>query len=209
MWVFCASVVPTRPLTDSSLIPLGKCQAQFSAAPPVLLPPLDGEKPIVGFEEQNYTHTISNMKALTPARIKVTMHVLSDDVFLEIFDHCRGDDRYCTPRVWIPLVHVCRRWRRLIFASLRLLRLLLFCDVSTPARELLNIWPQIPIAIRYSPKDDEGEENVIAAFERHNCITWIVLDKVTSPVFKRFASTMHKPFPALVGLYLQSFSIIG
>jgi len=143
------------------------------------------------------------------ACVKVTIHVLLDNILPKIFGHCQGNNKYCLPRVWIPLVHICRRWHHLIFASPWHLQLLLFCDVRTPARKLLDIWPQIPIAIHYSPKDKEGEEYVIAAFECHNHISWIILDKVTSLVFKRFASAMHKPFPALVGLQLQSLNEMG
>jgi len=140
---------------------------------------------------------------------KSTIHMLPDYVLLEIFDHCRGDDEHFTLKMWKPLVHVCRRWRQIVFASLRRLHLLLVCDVRTPARKLLDIWPLLPIAILYSPKNSQGEENVVAAFKRHSWVSWIVFDELTSPVLEKFAGVMQRPFPALMGLHLQSFDEMG
>jgi len=140
---------------------------------------------------------------------KSTIHMLPDHIFLEIFDHCRGDDEHFTPKMWKPLVHVCQRWRQIVFASPRRLNLLLVCDVRTPVRKLLDIWPPLPIAILYSPKDSEGEKNVVAAFKRYSWVSWIVFDDLTSPVLEKFAAVMQKPFPALKGLHLQSFDEMG
>jgi len=140
---------------------------------------------------------------------KSTIHMLPDYVLLEIFDHCRGDDEHFTPKMWKPLVHVCQRWRQIIFASPRRLHLLLVCDVRTPVRKLLDIWPLLPIAILYSPKDNKGEENVVAAFKRHSWVSWIVFDELTSPILEKFAAVMQNPFPALKGLHLQSFDEMG
>ena len=141
---------------------------------------------------------------------KPTIHILPDDILLYIFDHCRGDEEYFTQKMWKPLIHVCQRWRRVIFASPRRLHLLLVCDVRTPVRKLLEIWPHLPIAILYSQKDCcEGGENVIAALKRHISVSWIVFDELTSPVLEKFAAVMQKPFPALMGLHLQSSDEIG
>ena len=107
--------------------------------------------------------------------------------------------------MWKPLVHVCQRWHQIIFESPRCLHLLLVCDVRIPARELLDIWPHLPIAILYSQKDNKGgEENVIAALKHHVPVSWIVFDELTDPVLERFAAVMEDPFPELMSLYLQS-----
>ncbi len=71
--------------------------------------------------------------------------MLPDDALLEVFHHCRGHKMHFYMSVWRPLVHVCKRWRRIIFASPLHLRLLLFCNYKTPARESLDIWPPLPI----------------------------------------------------------------
>jgi hypothetical protein len=49
---------------------------------------------------------------------------------------------------WHTLVHVCRRWRDLVFASPRRLNLRLLCRKDTPVREMLDIWPALPIVIQ-------------------------------------------------------------
>ncbi|KAI0000697.1 hypothetical protein BJV74DRAFT_986397 [Russula compacta] len=101
---------------------------------------------------------------------QLTIGSLPDDTLLEIFDfylhqvHSGHDDE------WHTLVHVCRRWRHLVFASPRRLDLFLCCSKATPARRMLDIWPPLPIIINsdYSYKQVspvEGADNVIAALE--------------------------------------------
>ena len=162
-------------------------------------------------EESRHTHTpaVSPTPLLPLERVGVTIHTLPDDILLEIFDFCREDNEYFTPRVWKPLVQVCQRWRHIIFAYPRRLHLLLVCNVRTPVKKLLDIWPSLPIAIHYSPREKEGEENVIAALKHHQRISWIVFDKLTNPVLEKLAAVMKKPLPALTGLHLQSLDEIG
>jgi hypothetical protein len=40
---------------------------------------------------------------------------------------------------WQTLVHVCRRWRTLVFGSPLFLKLELVCTVKTPARDTLDV----------------------------------------------------------------------
>ena len=135
--------------------------------------------------------------------------MLPDDILLEIFDFCREDNKCFTPRAWKPLVQVCRRWRHIIFESPRRLDLLLVCNVRTPVRKLLDIWPSLPIAVHYSPREEEGQENVIAALKHHHRVSWVVFDKLTNPVLENLAAVMKEPLPALTGLHLQSLDEIG
>ncbi|KAI0295429.1 hypothetical protein B0F90DRAFT_1750905, partial [Multifurca ochricompacta] len=67
------------------------------------------------------------------------MDTLSDDSLLEIFDFCRQIlimpwQPYWD---WHTMVHVCRRWRQLIFASPRRLELQLVCKSRTPVKRIL------------------------------------------------------------------------
>ena len=140
---------------------------------------------------------------------RLTIQALPDNVLLEIFDHCRGDNEYFTTEMWKPLVHVCQRWRHIIFESPRSLHLLLVCDVRTPARKLLHIWPPLPIAICYPPDEEQGEENVVAALKHHYRISRVSFKELTSHVLEGFIAMMQDPFPALTGLRLQSFDEIG
>src|SRR5258708_12815910 len=76
--------------------------------------------------------------------------VLPDDVLLVTFyfylvKYAKRDKDTCR---WQTLVHVCRRWRSLVFGSPRRLDLKLRCTLKTPARELLDIWPAFPLFIQ-------------------------------------------------------------
>ena len=106
--------------------------------------------------------------------------------------------------MWNPLVHVCRRWRYIVFASPLRLHLRLVCDVRTPVRRLLDIWPPLPIIIRFSPNEHEGEGNVIAALEHHHRISSIDFEGLTSHILEGFTTVMQEPFLALTNLRLQS-----
>ncbi|KAH9010518.1 hypothetical protein EDB84DRAFT_1101134 [Lactarius hengduanensis] len=74
----------------------------------------------------------------------VTIDTLPDNVFLEIFDfYLRGSTMYSTGviqprRKWQILIHVCQRWRRIIFESPRRLDLHLSCSYGTPVRRNLG-----------------------------------------------------------------------
>jgi len=200
-----------RPPVPTSRIPQGEDPALSGGALSGLPHPSDEDSVNAYLEQESYTHpsATSPMTPLALKSAKVTIHVLPDDVLLEIFDLCRESNEYCTQRVWRPLVHVCRRWRHIIFASPRHLQLLLVCDIRMPVRKSLDIWPSLPIAILYSPKDKEGPENVIAAFECHSRISWIAFNKLTSPVLEQFVHVMQKPLPALIGLSLRSSDGMG
>ena len=106
------------------------------------------------------------------------------------------------------MVHVCRRWRHVIFASPRHLNLTLFCTARTPARESLDIWPPIPIAL-YFPSYEwrDHNENIIAAMGRPNRITDIRLEGLTIHDCEQLTWMMESPFPALTYLSLRGHGI--
>jgi len=108
-------------------------------------------------------------------RQPTTIDMLLDDVLLGIFGFCEGDDDDRNNGLvwdWHFLVHVCRRWRQIIFASPHSLNLKILCTHQTPVRKHLGIWPAFPIVIDYynfysesgtvAPDD---EDNVIAALD--------------------------------------------
>ncbi len=51
------------------------------------------------------------------------------------------------------MVHVCQKWRCVVFGSQRRLNIQLACRPTTPVREMLDIWPRLPIVIQQH--DDE------------------------------------------------------
>jgi F-box-like len=83
---------------------------------------------------------------------RVTIGSLPDDVLLEVFDFDqvaidKDEDEY--PWSWKKLVHVCRRWRYIIFESPIRLNLRLFLKKKSPVRKLLDVWPAFPLVISF------------------------------------------------------------
>jgi F-box-like len=133
--------------------------------------------------------------------------MLPDEVLLEIFDfYVRLSWHEAS---WKTLVHVCRRWRYIVFGSPRRLNLRLLCTEGTPAREMLDIWPSLPIEIRgFDDEDlgDEMEDNIVAALEENNRVTRIFVEVLSDRQFEILTESMEVPFPALTHLDLRSFA---
>ena len=124
----------------------------------------------------------------------VTIHILPNDVLLEVFflyQELNPTDRSW----WQTLVHVCRIWRYTIFASPLRLHLVLKCTPMTPVRKSLNIWPPLPILIQHDTRCSDGDESITAALAHRDRVSEISL---TCPFLKeRFATLMQRPFPEL------------
>jgi hypothetical protein len=103
----------------------------------------------------------------------IPIDVLPDDVLLEIFDFYANVHEFkARTDGWQSLVHVCRRWRSLVFESPRRLNLQLYC---TPARGTLDIWPALPLIIVANMASPSGTDNVIAALEQSNRVRKVTL----------------------------------
>ena len=103
----------------------------------------------------------------------IQIDVLPDDVLLGIFDFYEDTvGPSCEPKTrieaWQTLVHVCRRWRNLIFGSPRRLNLRLFCTPKTPARDRLDIWPALPLVVSGFMTSFSGTDNIFAALGQSN-----------------------------------------
>ena len=105
---------------------------------------------------------------------------------------------------WQSLVHVCRRWRSLVFESPRRLNLRLACTARTPARDMLDIWPPFPLVIDDITSLTEGVDNVVAALERRDRVLQIRLAPANNSALNFFLATMQEPFPELTSLQLLS-----
>ena len=131
-----------------------------------------------------------------------TIGKLSDYILLTIF-RCYLDS---SPLNWPNLVHICRRWRRIVFASQRSLHLRLFCTPGTPVLKTLSFWPGLPIAVQYggsprfNPLAPEDEDNVVAALKQSDRVSSISLT-VTKPLLEKL-SAIERPFPELENLVL-------
>ena len=146
----------------------------------------------------------------------MTFGALPDDVLLETFEIYVGkhDLFHSHPSSydkWQTLVHVCRRWRYIVFASPCRLNLKLCC---TPQRSVnsktLDIWPELPIVI--FAKDLRSKEevtNVMAALRHHNRVCECKINyqnrQFQASLLKEFAA-IDDPFPSLTSLDLTSYA---
>ena len=146
----------------------------------------------------------------------ISINWLPDDVLLEIFDYFCADKYERKKREiekWQPLVHVCRRWRTVVFGSPRRLNLRLFCKHETPVRFMLDVWPALPLVIcdmpfygsPYSPIWDIAHlYNTIALLKHSDRVCRIDLFGVPNPHMEEVLAAMQEPFPELTSLELWS-----
>ena len=131
----------------------------------------------------------------TNFKARVTINILPDDVLLHIF---RLSWR------WDRLVHVCRRWRSIVFGSPTFLGLRLVYGPRTRV-ELTDIWPPLPIIIR-DMVNRPMPMNYDFATIIHNYrarVCEIDLFHLTNSQLKQLASAMQGHLPALLHLMLD------
>ncbi|KAI0279655.1 hypothetical protein BGY98DRAFT_411475 [Russula aff. rugulosa BPL654] len=125
-----------------------------------------------------------------------------------------GDDRH-TPRrgsprkIWCTLVHVCRKWRNIVLESPLRLNLRIRCHPPIPVREKLDTWPTSLIVVdQYNPHGSSepkwGVPDIAMALEQNNRICQIDLSGVPTEMEEILATLMHKSFPVLTELWLDS-----
>ncbi|KAI9512607.1 hypothetical protein F5148DRAFT_1161508 [Russula earlei] len=139
---------------------------------------------------------------------QATIEKLNANVLLEIFDFSRcgatGDDW------WHTLVHVCRRWRHVIFGSSHRLNLRLVCTQVTPVKKMLDVWPALPLVIVADNRLLRGVDNIISALENrllnYRVCEIHIADMQDSSLLQRFAGVMQEPFPALTCLECWSIN---
>ena len=136
----------------------------------------------------------------------MSFDILPDDVLVEIFDfhvivrvHLKEDIE-----AWQSLVHVCQRWRRLVFGSPRRLDLQLFCatETQTRMRDTLDIWPALPLVVQGSANPNELD-NIIAVLERSDRVSGIDI-YIPGSHSEDIWTAMQVPFPELTSLSLSS-----
>ncbi|KAH9164280.1 hypothetical protein EDB89DRAFT_2233996 [Lactarius sanguifluus] len=145
-----------------------------------------------------------------------TTDVLTDDILLNIFHFCRihededtsSDEPWRWKWDWDSLVHVCQRWRQIIFASPHHLYIQLQCKCGTPVRSHLGYWPALPIIIDYTQNYSrelapDDEDNVVAALEHPDRVSCVKLYMEGSQLGK-ITTVMQESFPMLRFLELIS-----
>ena len=145
--------------------------------------------------------------------------MLSDDVLLEIFDFSRmGHDTHGFPfpavLEWRTLVHVCRRWRQIVFASPLRLDLQLLCTHGTPVKNNLGVWPPLPLIVDYYTDWDADdakspttilseEEDILTALNHPDRVRYVGIS-ATKSLLGKMAFVMQEPLPMLTHLSLSS-----
>jgi hypothetical protein len=122
--------------------------------------------------------------------------MLPDVALLGIFDFYMHEEGAET---WHTLVHVCQKWRLVVFQSPRRLGVRLRCTGYTSVREMLDIWPPLPIAIE-SNGYMGGVGNIIEALKHNDRVCELDLDNIRS---SQLDEAMQRPFPTLTRLQLK------
>ena len=105
-------------------------------------------------------------------------------------------------------MHTCRKWRRIVFASQRVLRLRLFCTHGTPVQKSLDCWPTLPIVVQYGgfpaldPPTPEDEDNIMVALKQSDRV--ISINLTTTPSLLKKLYTFEREFSELQDLVLLS-----
>ena len=136
----------------------------------------------------------------------IRFDVLPDDVLLDIFDFYVHHTSYQRTRteVWRPLVHVCRRWRSLVFRSPRRLNLRLVCTPKTLIRDTLDTWPALPLIVEGDLAISSDTDNIIAALGQSSRICLVDL-RLAGSQSEEVLAAMQVPFPELTDLQLSSY----
>jgi hypothetical protein len=139
---------------------------------------------------------------------------LPDDVLLEIFDFYLDyniDGPYQDFDKWHTLVHVCQRWRNVVFASPRRLDLRLLCRKERPVRAMLDIWPALPISIDikdfWAPWWEARLDNFMVALEHPDRVRSISLTDVPTSRGGALIAAMQVRLPELTEMRVRTCAL--
>jgi hypothetical protein len=146
---------------------------------------------------------------------RVTFGALPDDVLLEIFDFylilmkAWFNLSPLPEDAWHTLVHVCKRWRSIVFASPHRLQLQLLCTNKRPVQDFGPL-ADLPIVIhsRSGTSEPQDATNIVAALKQHNRVVKIDMWDIQNLFLRRMrAMEMKGPFSALTYLWLISTKV--
>ena len=139
--------------------------------------------------------------------------MLTDDVLLEMFGfyvdggHVNYWDFHHFDK-WHTLIHVCRRWRSLVFISPRHLNVQLLWRPKRSVKKMLDIWPEIPICVYDYGYRREATDNDVAALKLKDRVSQIRLLNFSPMAWEGYAPLMEDLFPILTHLCIQPYSPI-
>ena len=111
---------------------------------------------------------------------QVTIDMLPDFALLGIL----GFFLLQTSEAWRTLVHVCRRWRNIVFRSSRRPNLQLICTARTSMRQTLDVWPPLPIFIKDWSRSLANSDVVASLRPSSTTIAYVESCLSVFPVFK-------------------------
>ena len=137
------------------------------------------------------------------------IHNLDADSLLQIFTCYRLDDEenWYLRLGWLMLIHVCPRWRNLIYGSWSHLDMCLLLTNDPPSMDTLSHLPPLPLIIHYLDRTrtitrkDEG--NMYLGLQQHDRVRQVVLQAPSSKL-RMWLEPMNKLFPILGELSLLS-----
>lgn len=152
--------------------------------------------------------------------------MLDDDALLNIFylygldvwdeenddDFSVGKFHWKGAHWWYKLAHVCRRWRRLIFASPVHIGAHLLCTHGMPVARMLAHSPPLPIIIYYmgnvgkTTVEDEDEEDILLALQYPDRVRRIGLS-VPAANLLRPLRAIDQEFPILERLFITPLAV--
>ena len=131
---------------------------------------------------------------------RVTIDVLPGLALLEIFDFY-VHEASAGIEAWHTLVHVCRKWRNIVFDSPCRLDLRLYYSARRPVMGMRTVWPLLPIVIMVRSYRPWSLDNLVAALLEHNeRICELDLGEIRGGQLDKVWAAMQKPFPALTRL---------
>jgi hypothetical protein len=140
------------------------------------------------------------------------IHLLDNDSLLQIFSHYRleNEDNWNLRQTWRNLVHVCRRWRNLIYDSSSHLDVCLLLMNDSPSIDTLGHLPPLPLVIDFSDRTEtisqKDEDNIHLGLQQHGLVRRVVLEAQSSSL-RMWLELMKKHFPRLRDLSLFSTTI--
>ena len=161
------------------------------------------------FKNDASTYVLLRNVQLRPALVTIanwchtgqlTIDKLPDNTLLKIFDSFVDDN--ASIDAWHILVHVCRKWRNVVFEPSRRLNLQLHYIAGRPqaVRELLDIlvWPHSPIVIKLYNPPTGGIDNIVAALAHPDLhpdrVFEISLWMVATSLLEVILAAMQVPF---------------
>jgi len=141
---------------------------------------------------------------------RVTIDVLPEKTLLLIFglylDDSGSESKAASTNRWHTLVHVCQKWRNVVFRSPQRLNVRLHCTPWTPMKKMLDVWPPLPIVVHHFGLTalERGMENIVTALKHSDRVCQIAIKPIPCRQWRNFMEAMDYRFPALTHLRLKS-----